>query len=333
MAGAPGIFVVSLDFELHWGMRDHSTVEDYEENLAGSRQAIPQMLDLFRRYDVHATWATVGFLFFASKAELLQQLPAQQPNYDRPRLSPYREIERIGASEEADPFHYGASLVNQILATPGQELATHTFSHYFCLEAGQTVEDFEADLAGANRAAERYGVKLKSLVFPRNQFNPAYVEACARAGLLAYRGNQRSSLYAASDSIGSKDPVKRGLRLADAYLPLTRRSTRTLAEIAASGGPYDIPASRFLRPYSAALRPLEALRLRRIEREMTAAARGREVYHLWWHPHNFGAHTAENLAALDRLLRCFDRLRREHGMQSRSMAEVAEQARELAYGA
>ena len=327
MSGPPGTFVISLDFELHWGVRDHRSVQDYRANLLGVRQAIPKMLELFRAHDVHATWATVGLLFFDNKQELEANLPARLPTYDDANLSPYPELERVGASEEADPFHYGASLLRQIQATPGQEIATHTFGHYFCLEQGQTVEDFEADLAAAKRAAARFGVELKSLVFPRNQFNREYLDACRRAGIIAYRGNQRSSLYAASDTLSDKSRPKRAARLVDAYLPLTGGHARSLAEIAQGGEPYDIPASRFLRPYAPALAAFEGLRLARIEREMTDAARRGLVYHLWWHPHNFGAHIEENYAALARLLRRFDALRREHGMESRSMGEIAEELR------
>jgi hypothetical protein len=323
----PGTLVISLDFELHWGVRDHTPVAGYQENLLGVRQAIPAMLELFGRYGIHATWATVGFLFFDTKAELLANLPTRRPEYADSHLSPYKEIDSIGESEQADPFHYGASLLRAIQATPRQEIATHTFSHYFCLEKGQTIPDFEADLEAAKRAAARFGVELKSLVFPRNQLDPAYVDACGRAGLVCYRGNQQSrfsSLYAASDTISDSNLIKRALRLADAYLPVTGLSARSLDDIADSGQPYDVPASRFLRPYSPALSWFEPLRLRRIEREMSRAAKRGLVYHLWWHPHNFGANTAANVAALDRLLRHFDKLRREHGMASRSMGEIAD---------
>ncbi|MBI2678091.1 MAG: polysaccharide deacetylase family protein [Candidatus Koribacter versatilis] len=327
----PGSFVISLDFELHWGVRDHRSVADYRENLLGVRHAIPQMLAAFARFNVRATWATVGFLFFARKADLLAALPALRPEYEDATLSPYPELASIGDSEAADPFHYGASLLRLIQQTPGQEIATHTFSHYFCLEKGQTLDAFEADLAAAQLAAERFGLgtkPLQSLVFPRNQSNGAYLEACRRAGFVCYRGNQRSPLYAASDTLGDKGLVKRGLRLADAYLPLTGLSARSLPEIAAQdpGVPYDVPASRFLRPYAPRLGFLEPLRMRRIEREMTQAAERGLVYHLWWHPHNFGANTAENIAALERLLGHFGKLRREHGIESRTMAEVAGQA-------
>jgi hypothetical protein len=331
-ANLPGTFVISLDFELHWGVRDHRSVTEYRENLLGVRQAVPQMLELFAPYGVHATWATVGFLFFEKKSELVAGLPARRPQYDDSALSPYAEIETIGEDEGADPFHYGASLLKLIRQTPGQEIATHTFSHYFCLEKGQTVADFESDLEAAQRAAASFGLgenALQSLVFPRNQSNPQYLEACRRAGIVCYRGNQRSDLYAATDTHSDKNLLKRALRLVDAYLPVTGLSAASLSEIAdgrSSAVPVDVPASRFLRPYSPALRWFEPLRLGRIEREMTKAAKNGLIYHLWWHPHNFGANTAVNIAGLERLLRHFARLRREHGMESRTMLEVAEGA-------
>ena len=52
----------------------------------------------------------------------------------------------IGENEERDPFHYGQSLLEKISRYEGQEISTHTFSHYYCLEDGQTAEQFEADL-------------------------------------------------------------------------------------------------------------------------------------------------------------------------------------------
>ena len=66
-----GIFIISLDFELNWGVHDVFPLERYGENLLGAREAIPRMLELFQRFDIHATWATVGMLYFENKKELL----------------------------------------------------------------------------------------------------------------------------------------------------------------------------------------------------------------------------------------------------------------------
>jgi hypothetical protein len=72
-----------------------------------------------------------------------------------------------------------------------------------------------------------------------------------------------------------------------------------------------------------ALSFLEPLRMRRIKRSMTRAAKRGEVFHLWWHPHNFGIHQEENFRNLETILKHFEYLRSTYGMQSASMSEIA----------
>lgn len=317
-----GIFTISLDFELHWGVRDKLSLEDYGENLRGVWKAVPEMLRLFEKYQIHTTWATVGLLFFDSKEELLAALPERKPAYTRAELSNYAELPHLGQNEHDDPYHYAPSLVRQILATPHQELASHTFSHYYCLEAGQTVDDFRADTQAILRVArEKFGVELKSLVFPRNQANPEYLKACADSGLIAYRGTEKPwFLKAASDEEWTL--TRRGLRLVDSYINLSGSNSQPLPT-SLEHGLVNIPASIFVRPWSRKNAFLEPLRLRRIASAMEYAARKGEIYHLWWHPHNFGVNIQENLEFLEAILQKFSELRKQ-GMQSLSMLEIAE---------
>jgi hypothetical protein len=58
---------------------------------------------------------------------------------------------------------------------------------------------------------------------------------------------------------------------------------------------------------------------------MSAAARQGTIFHLWWHPHGFGAHPDANLKVLERILDHYDRLRDSLGMRSMTMREVADQ--------
>src|SRR3954447_2214187 len=83
-----GAFVVSLDFELLWGVRDKYPPDGgaYRGNLLGARAAVPRMLELFAEFNVAATWATVGFLFAATRRELERHRPAVLPGYDNPAL-------------------------------------------------------------------------------------------------------------------------------------------------------------------------------------------------------------------------------------------------------
>src|SRR5947209_4781941 len=107
-------FVVSLDLELYWGVRDHLELEAYKENLLGVRKAVPALLKVFEQYQVHATWATVGFLFCRDRQQLLGCVPNPLPHYLEPRLLPYESLPQVGENETEDPFHYGPSLIAMI---------------------------------------------------------------------------------------------------------------------------------------------------------------------------------------------------------------------------
>lgn len=314
-------FVISLDFELYWGVRDNRTIESYKNNLLGVRSVVPTLLNLFKKYEIHTTWASVGFLFFDTHAELLEGLPSQRPKYSNSNFSPYEYVNRIGSNEREDPFHYALSLIKLIANYPYQEIGTHTFSHYYCLEKGQTIENFQEDLEAAKKAAKKYNLNLESLVFPRNQFNSQYVEACKAMGIKAYRGNEHSWLYTAR-SQENESLVRRAIRLVDAYVNLSGHNSYSANEILGNF-PFNIPSSRFLRPYGNRLKLLEPLRLQRILSDMTYAAKKGHVYHLWWHPHNFGSYLNENLSFLQKVLEHYLKLRDSYGMESLNMGELS----------
>ena len=316
-----GTFVISLDFELMWGVRDHRSVTEYGDAVLGGREAIPQMLSRFRAAGVRATWATVGLLFARTRREMLDYAPAARPGYLDPSLCAYRAVaDEIGDDEAADPYHFGRSLVDRILDTEGQEIGTHTFSHYYCLEPGQTLEEFRADLAAAVAIAGSAGVRLGSIVFPRNQMAPEHIAACAEHGIACYRGNPGTYGYR-SRNRAETSPVVRAVRLADSILPLDGHHNYDL--VVSGRTPCNVPASRFLRPPVKGLPALSGLFLRRILSEMTDAARRGRLYHLWWHPHNFGRAPAASLAGLDHIIGHYRALADRYGMQSRSMGDIA----------
>jgi len=320
MPAQGGIFVLSLDFELLWGVRDKRTIADYGANILGVRRAIPAMLDLFEQRAVACTWATVGFLFCADKDELTASFPSLRPHYRDQRLSPYDDLAELGRDEESDPYRYGLSLLKQIQARPRQEIGTHTFSHFYCLEEGGDVDAFRADLDAVQKVAARRGVRLKSIVFPRNQISAAHLAVCRQMGMTAFRGNETVWFHAARRDSEQTLPM-RAFRLADSYLPLAGAQTHRpeLCE-----GLVNIASSRFLRPI-AGPGILERQRLRRITAAMETAARRGEVFHLWWHPHNFGVNTESNVAFLSAVLDEFARLQQRYGMRSLTMADVADE--------
>jgi peptidoglycan/xylan/chitin deacetylase (PgdA/CDA1 family) len=317
-----GAFVVSLDFELHWGVRDKLDLAEYRQNLLGAREAVPAMLALFAAYGVHATWAIVGLLFTESRREMIERLPAQRPRYRRRELLPDETLARVGENERDDPFHFAPTLIRRIAATPGQEIGTHTFSHYYCLEEGACPADLRADLDAAIAVTRaKVGRTPRSIVFPRNQFDDASLAVCGELGLTAYRGNPDAWAYRARRDADESQP-RRAVRLLDAYVPLTGSHARPFPR-SDGARPANVAAGRYLRPHVPALRLGESLRLRRILAEMRRAARRGLLFHLWWHPHDFGRNLRENLAVLERILVSYRRLRDTYGMASLTMQEAA----------
>ncbi len=322
-----GKFVISLDLELMWGVNDVITISKYGMHIKGVHQVIPRLLKTFDQYGVNATFSTVGLLFFETKDQMLQNLPSRIPNYDNKNLSPYSYIETIGKDYLEDPYHFAPGLIKLIKQYPQQEIGSHTFSHYYCLEEGQTKEDFRADILQAQKVAAEYGVTIQSLVFPRNQSNEDYLQVCNELGILCIRGNESSWLYEARS--GQKENIiRRGVRLADSFINISGHNCYR-EETLEKKLPINVPASRFLRPFSPILKSLDKMRLNRIKNSMSYAAKNGLIYHLWWHPHNFGVNQDENFSFLEKILLHFKQLQEQYKFESHTMTSVAKKILEL----
>lgn len=315
-----GVLTISLDFELYWGLINVKTPQEYKSNLQGTKKAIEKTLELFEKYQIHATWAVVGFIFAKDKAELALLSPNNKPSYTNENLNPYYYIENNDYID--DDFHFAPQLIDNINRYDHQEIGTHTFSHYYCLENGQTTEEFTADLSAAINIAKKKGISIESLVFPRNQWNDEYFAVLNEQGIVSYRGNEQSWLYKAVDETG-ESKARRALRLIDSYINLSGSNSYDLNSIN-SQAPYNIPSSRFFRPVSKKLSAFEGLRKKRIINDLIYAAKHNEVFHLWWHPHNFGADVEGNIQFLEDILIVYAEMKEKYGMESLNMSEISQ---------
>jgi len=274
------------------------------------------MLALFEQYEIKATWATVGMLMCRDYADWRERRPALLPNYERSGCSNYLWDDSV--RENPDLF-FGRPLVDKILQVAGQELATHTYSHFFCGEAGVTTEQFTSDLICAQSQAKELGFRFKSLVFPRNQVRTEFLNVLPDVGISVYRGNPGHLLYRDGHFVPG-GLAGRAVRFADTWLPLTGS---LVSRPFVDKGLVNVPASFFLRPWSRHFSAFERMRMFRMKRIMTEAAIEDSLCHIWWHPHNFGINTDRNLAVLEELLKHFCYLRDKYGMESRSMDDFA----------
>jgi peptidoglycan/xylan/chitin deacetylase (PgdA/CDA1 family) len=315
---ANGTFIISLDFELHWGAAEKWDLNVKKGYFDATRKSIPVVLALFKKYDIHATWATVGFLFAKDKAQLLEFCPKERPSYHNKTLSYYSLIDNneVGTDENDDPYHYAPSLIAAILKTPNQELGTHTFAHYYCNEPGQTKVQFAADLQAVQAIAKaNFNVGLQSLVFPRNQFNSDYLAVAKENGIETVRTNPDVWFWKTEAKFAAL------ARAFDTLLPISGTLTFEQPQVSANGITM-IPASRFLRPFTEKEKFIRGLKMSRIKSEMLHAAKCNRCYHLWWHPHNFGYSTERNLEDLEEILKYFELLKGQFGFESATMIEM-----------
>ncbi len=313
-----GKFVISLDFEMMWGMHDNSNSNSHHNNVYNCYKVVPKLLEVFTDYNISATWAIVGMLMPKNIKQLVDQSPSIIPSYQSERLSPYGKIDLLKEGLLDFKLYNASELVEQIRCCPNQEIGTHTFSHYYCNEKGQSVKQFEADLIAAHEANDFSS--YKSIVFPRNQINDAYIMKCSEYKLESYRGLSNFKIKI-NNNYFTKIKLSRLLSLVNTYIKISKCSSYDL-EI--KHGLLNIKESLFLRPYSKKLSFLEPLKMRRIKKEMEYAAKEKKIFHLWWHPHNFGSNSDKNFLQLRELLEHFIILNGKYDMQSLNMADICE---------
>ncbi len=285
-AHSPPALVISLDFELRWGRRDRLgyDMDAYRENLEGTREVVPRLLDLFVERAVRATWATVGAVAcrdwneYFSRAPAAARLTARAPIDDR----------RFADLDPHGRLHFAPDLVDRVQRSPGQELATHTFSHLAMCEPGVLADDVAADLAAVQRLWRDLGAPpASSLCFPRNQ--AAFLRVVHALGIRVWRGNPTPWFHHRDRP---RDPKAfRLLRFLDDVSPAARRATPLEGDMTR--------ASLYLRVTLPD--PAWRLHVARIRSELRGIQPG-EIFHLWWHPENLGTDVAHRLARVREVL-------------------------------
>ena len=85
-------FIISLDYELLWGMLDVKNLDKCISNVRGETNAIPKMLDLFEKYNIGVTWAIVGMTLCENYDEWRSFKPQQIPKYKKRANQPTMKL-------------------------------------------------------------------------------------------------------------------------------------------------------------------------------------------------------------------------------------------------
>ena len=300
-----GFFVISLDYELYWGVHDVFSVEKYGENIRRVKDIIPRLLELFNKYQIHATFAVVGAIYHNSTDEFYSNITdtSKLPKYANELLSPYSGDGKYKVCKYPDLFFQNRII--ELIRTQNHEICTHTYCHFYCDEIGASVESFEYDITKAVEIAEKYGDKISSIIFPRNQVNSLpFEKILLNKGITCYRCNPYKSF--SNNNIHNKI-----IRTLSAYLPIFSLSSQL---------PKDekiirIKANHFLRPYTK-FAIINRLQIYKIKLSIKQAAKKKQLFHLWWHPHNFGSNTEKNFEILEEILYYYKQMNKKYGIIS-----------------
>lgn len=317
-----GHFVISLDFELVWGLAgwNITQVESYSTNIKNAKTALKDIVEVFDKYNMKCTIGFVGAMNFSCISELRLDENTVIPSYQDKLYASFLSLLPYAEKELGVDLFLAESEIMFLKSRVNIELASHTFSHYYCLEKGQSIVDFEKDLIKTNENAKLHGIKLSSIIFPRNQVNDTYLRICRNHGFTHFRGMLNNVLYEPSKTSFRYSPMG-ALRFLDTYFNISGLNTYSI-ESTRGKELIDVPGSRFFRPYSKRLFFLERLKMRRIKESMVDAARNGRIYHLWWHPHNFGVNIRENILQLEEICRFFVLLQKQYGFRSSFLSEI-----------
>jgi peptidoglycan/xylan/chitin deacetylase (PgdA/CDA1 family) len=293
-----GIFTISIDLELAWGVCDKSIPPSLRASLLRERDIVQRLLDTFAKYDIRATWALVGHLLLSGCE---WERGRVHPEITRPVVKNHRRdwfFQHPTAQD--DPLWYAKDIIENVRkSSPAQELASHSFCH---MPYDETTSHRAAVVGDIDRAKElhnAWGLPFDVFVFPRNKVG--YRELLAAAGIRVYRGHTHRWYY----SIPMRS-VRRLCNLLYFFLPLCPPTVNATVD---EYGMINVPDSMLLfSPVGLGKLVSPANVLRNAIKGLERAVERREIFHLWFHPANFAHQTDAQFAVLDGILKHARRL-------------------------
>lgn len=272
-----GIFILSLDTEIGWGLETQQQIDAYEERLNRYRDFFPRLIELLDKYQIAATWALVGHLLLEKDEEPLEILA---PYYSTLPLAKHTQSPLT--NPEFFHWFYAPDIVDLIRnARTKHEIGTHTFTHVCVKDYAVTPNTWHAQMTKSEQVHESRGLQIYSIVFPKNQID--FLDTLHQYGIIAYRGLEEN-WYHDLPSL-----LRRFLHFFDCIAAITP-PTYDPAQLQINTNLVNLPASQFLMHYDGLRRWIPNVsRIRQTIRGLDRATKYNQIYHLWFHPHNLGS--------------------------------------------
>lgn len=311
-----GYFAFSLDTELATGFFDLDAERASLFSPDGSRErwSIHNLLDLMDEFNIYATWAITGHIFYR-ECEKCPICPIQEW---QGKYTSYGE-----AYGTNNPLWYGADVVKEIQQRGRHEIGFHGYTHQVFNPATMSAHEAEFEITEWKRVASRIGIEGKSVIFPRDKVG--HLDLFTRHGFKCYRSEAPLSIWIRNRYFGSY------LKTLDHILGLTTPPLYTLGELPRTAeGMIDITESMHLKGFNWNIEKildsanLHRLRLRRAVRGIHKAAEQRKIIHLWAHPWEI-----QTEKDMDKMRYIFEAVAEEQTagrLQSITMSALAEKA-------
>jgi peptidoglycan/xylan/chitin deacetylase (PgdA/CDA1 family) len=305
-----GYFLFTLDTELAWGHYDSFHPDQFSKDGTRERAAILRLLDLLDEFDLVATWALVGHLFY-EKCEECQVCPVLDW---KGKYVSFSQIYKTNF-----PLWYGADIMGTLLQRASRhEIAFHGYTHRFFDSLSE--QETRIEISEWLRVTARRNVRPPTaVVFPRSRIG--HLQLFDRYGFKCYRGDELLPWdYYALPILGkvfNRVDLLTQLRTPQVYsLPLPTH------------GMVNLPASRgLLRVNPRFEHLLEFFGLAHLPtasliRGVKKAAQEKKVMHLYAHPYEF--RTEKDFEKLREIFAVVAEKVRTGQLQSISMSALAE---------
>lgn len=303
-----GTFTISIDLELGWGDKGK---DRYLAMHRGERDAIQGFLFLCEKYSIVCTWATVGALFLKDPAEF------QSRNLEIFGRGKILQDKIFDSAVIDEALWFGEDIIENILSCKiAQEIGCHTFFHTLTSEANEG--EYERELQQCRALArDKYGLEMKSFVYPRNE--GGYQDALVRAGLENVRGSDPAR------SVPAVPGMRQAWNFLSEYAGVAVQDVSVHAE---SNGLIILPGSYFFPTIlRGGFRAPMSQRLRKCRSGIEHAIKNGTNVHLWFHPHNISVDLKYWLSGFEGLFQYVAKEREAGRLKNETMGNLSDNYR------
>ena len=308
------ILLFSLDTEIAWGFHDKDELP--KNRIESARSSLKDILRLFDKYEIPATWAVVGHLFLEECDGKHEDHPLGKEWFERDP----------GGDVEENPNWFGSDLIKEISdAKVDHEIGCHSFSHIEFDSVSR--EGIEWELENCLEAAKRMGIDLESFVFPRNRVG--HRDLLKKYGFVSYRGNEPPSWYDRL-SLQRRGLITNNIRRGGKFLDFTTFRTKPsiVEPVIDDYGLVNIPASLDVYCFEGKAREISEKFIgdpvvSKIKKGLDYITENNGILHLWFHPNNLTQE--KDLDRLVKICKYVNRKKEKGSLKVKTMKEVAKE--------